>query len=288
MQKSHSSWRQRQINFTNKPKTKTCLPGIARKLRLPLFRRNQMITFVHQPEYIPWLGFFDKLSRCDTFIIYDDVQFEHGGYQNRNRIRTAQGWRWLTVPINHNHPQMIKDVRISGNEWSKEHLRIIEHNYVKTPFFNDYFPLLEEALNFNHELLIGLNLHLIQLFSESLKIKVTMMRSSEFPYHGQEKNEKLISMCRFMGADTYLAGSGGKSYVNEKLFREANINILWHNYNHPCYNQKFEGFQSNMSIIDLLFNKGPKAKETILMGGVLEKSDSCINQENANPLVVPQ
>ena len=232
-----------------------------------------MITFVHQPEYLPWLGFFDKLARCDTFVVYDDAQFEHGGYQNRNKIKTAEGWRWLTVPIIHNHPQLIKDVKISGNQWKKKHIRIIAHNYEKSPFFKDYFPLIESALNFNHELLIGLNLQLIKMFAEILGIKATMIRSSEFPYHGEEKNEKLISMCKFMGADSYLSGSGGKAYVNETAFSNANIKLQWHSYNHPSYNQKFEGFQPNMSIVDLLFNVGPEAKETILKGGKISESN---------------
>jgi hypothetical protein len=249
-----------------------------------------MIIFVHQPEYIPWLGFFDKLARCEVFVIYDDAQYVHGGYQNRNRIRTAQGWRWLTTPIIHHHPQLIKDVRISGTQWRKEHIRILSHNYEKAPFFKDYFPLIKEALSFNHELLIGLNLHLIKIVADVLGIKGKMIRSSEFPYHGQEKNEKLISMCKFMGSDTYLSGSGGKAYVDEKAFVDANINLQWHKYNHPSYKQSFEGFQPNMSIVDLLFNVGPEAKETILKGGIIEENQSLLSTHETEliPIMVGQ
>jgi len=238
-----------------------------------------MIIFVHQPEYIPWIGFFDKLARCDVFVIYDDAQYVHGGYQNRNRIRTAKGWRWLTVPIVHNHPQQIKDVRISGNHWRKEHTRRLAHCYEQAPFFKNYFPLFKEALNFNHELLIGLNLHLIKTVAQILDIKAKMIRSSEFPYHGQEKNEKLISMCKFMGSDTYLSGSGGKDYVDEKAFSNANIKLQWHKYVHPSYTQGFDGFQPNMSVVDLLFNAGPKAKELIMQGGVIEENQVPLNVE---------
>lgn len=248
-----------------------------------------MITFVHQPEYLPWLGFFDKLARCDTFVVYDDAQFEHGGYQNRNKIKTTQGWRWLTVPIVHNHPQLIKDVRISGNQWKKYHIRIIAYNYEKAPFFKDYFPLIESALNFNHELLIGLNLHFIKMFAEILGIKATMIRSSEFPYRGEEKNEKLISICKFMGADTYLSGSGGRAYVNESTFYNANIKLQWHSYNHPCYNQKFGSFQPYMSIIDLLFNVGPQAKEVIMKGGQISESNILSNKSaDLKPIAIEQ
>jgi hypothetical protein len=158
-----------------------------------------MIIFVHQPEYMPWLGFFDKLARCDTFVIYDDAQFQHGGFHNRNKIRTAQGWKWLTVPITHGHPQTLKDVKIAGTQWKNKHISTITHNYEKTPYFKEYFPLIKEAIDFDHELLIGLNLHLIRTFAEILSIKVNIVRSSEFPYCGKEKNEKLVSMCRSMG-----------------------------------------------------------------------------------------
>jgi hypothetical protein len=236
----------------------------------------KMIIFVHQPEYIPWLGFFDKLARCNVFVIYDDAQFVHGSYHNRNRIRTTRGWRWLTVPIVHHHPQQIKDVHISGTQWRQEHINILSHNYQKAPFFNDYFPQIKDALNFNHELLLGLNLHLIKVIAEILELKIKMIRSSEFPYHGQEKNEKLISICKFLGADIYLSGSGGKAYVDEKAFKNSNIKLQWHKYNHPSYLQSIGGFQPNMSVLDLLFNAGPQSREIILKGGA--------TYENLNPL----
>jgi hypothetical protein len=233
-----------------------------------------MIVFVHQPEYIPWLGFFDKLARCDIYVIYDDAQYQHGGFHNRNRIRTARGWEWLTVPITHGHPQTIKYTKIAGDHWKNKQLNGIQFHYQKTPYFKEYYPLIKEAINFNHELLIGLNLHLIKAISELLGIKAKMMRSSEFPYGGAEKNEKLVSMCKFLGADTYLCGSGGKNYVNENLFSTANIDVQWHSYEHPAYKQSFSGFEPNMSIIDLLFNHGPQAKEILLKGGIIEENKS--------------
>src|SRR5512133_1963212 len=196
-----------------------------------------MIVFVHQPEYIPWLGFFDKLARCDTYVIYDDAQYQHGGFHNRNRIRTPQGWEWLTVPISHGHPQTIKDVRIAGNQWKKKQIERIIQCYEKTPYFKEYYPIIKDTISSNHELLIGLDLHFIKTIAEELGIKVTMMRSSEFPYAGTEKNQKLISMCKFLGADTYLCGSGGKCYVDETLFTQAKVNVQWHSYQHPSYKQ---------------------------------------------------
>lgn len=228
-----------------------------------------MIVFVHQPEYIPWLGFFDKLARCDTFVIYDDAQYQHGGFHNRNRIRTVDGWKWLTVPITHGHPQTIKTVKISGDQWKTKQLNTLSQNYQKAPFFKQYFHVFKEAIESNHELLIGLNLHLIKAIAQLLDIKANIVRSSECPYGGKEKNEKLVSICKHIGADTYLSGSGGRAYVNEALFSEANIEVQWHRYEHPTYQQTFKGFEPNMSIVDLLFNMGPKAKDTLLSGGVI-------------------
>jgi hypothetical protein len=226
-----------------------------------------LITFVHQPEYLPWIGFFDKLARSDVFVVYDDAQFEHGGFQNRNKIRTNTGWRWLTVPIIHNNPQKIKDVKIAASNWRKEHLRIIEQHYNQTPYFEEYYPQLKEALLFNHELLIGLNLHLINLFSDFLGIEPKIVRSSEFPYCGEDRNEKLVSMCKFMGSDTYLSGYGARAYMDEALFFGSKIKLVWHNYVHPTYQQKYVGFEPFMSVVDLLFNMGPEAKKILLDGG---------------------
>jgi hypothetical protein len=231
-----------------------------------------MIVFVHQPEYMPWLGFFDKLARCDTYVIYDDAQYQHGGFHNRNKIRTAKGWEWLTVPIVHGHPQTIKDVRIAGTEWKKKHLNAIMENYRSSSYFKDYFPLVKEALDFDNKLLIELDLHLIKNIADVLSIKVKMVRSSDFSSCGKEKSEKLVSMCKFMGADTYLSGSGGKSYLNEDLFSHANIKVMWHNYEHPIYKQTSKDFEPNMSVIDLLLNTGKEAKQIILQGGSLAEN----------------
>jgi hypothetical protein len=128
--------------------------------------------------------------------------------------------------------------------------------------------LIKEAVGFNHKSLLDLNLHLIKAIAQALNIKVNMVRSSEFSYFGKEKNEKLVSICKFMGADTYLSGSGGRAYIDEGMFNKAEIAIQWHTYEHPTYKQMFSDFQPNMSIIDLLFNAGAKAKEIILKGGV--------------------
>jgi hypothetical protein len=113
-----------------------------------------------------------------------------------------------------------------------------------------------------------------------------MMRSSEFPYSGKEKNEKLVSMCQFLGADSYLSGSGGHNYVDESKFSHANINLQWHDYDHPTYKQRYNGFQPNLSIIDLLFNEGTATKDIILKGGNITSSQKIKTMAIAPPLSV--
>jgi len=124
----------------------------------------------------------------------------------------------------------------------------------------------------NHLSLLDLNLHLIKAIAETLDIKPKMICSSELPYAGTEKNAKLVSMCKFLGADCYLSGSGGRNYIQESMFSQANIKLQWHNYEHPTYKQGFSGFEPNMSIIDLLFNEGPRTKEIIRSGGIIEET----------------
>ena len=152
-------------------------------------------------------------------------------------------------------------MKIAGSEWKNKHLTALTRNYQDAPYFKEYFPLIKEAIECSNELLVGLDLSLIKTMAEILSIKVNFVRSSEFPYFGKEKNEKLVSMCKLMVADTYLSGSGGKAYINEDLFAQANIDIQWHSYDHPVYQQRYQGFQPYMSTIDLLFNRGQKPKK---------------------------
>ena len=155
-----------------------------------------MIVFVHQPEFIPWLGFFDKILRCDLFVIYDDAQFQHGGFHNRNRVRTPEGWSWVTVPINHGHPQKISDVKIAGSQWIDKHLNIIKNLYGKAPFFEDYYPTLEDALNMRYQSLSSLNLMLIKIIAKRLGAKANITRSSDLHKRGEDKNGKLVEICK--------------------------------------------------------------------------------------------
>ena len=234
-----------------------------------------MIVYVHQPEYLPWVGFFDKMARCDTFVILDDVQYEHGGFQNRNRVRTREGWIWLTVPIAHSgdeNRQKIADVRIRDGEWKTEHSKAIWTNYKKAPFFDEYFPQLQEAYLRNWTYLVELDIFLIKRLARMLGIEVSLERSSKMNLESSEKNQRLVEICKMIGADSYLCGSGAQSYFDRRLFEDEGIEVLQHHFVHPVYGQRFDGFEPKMSVIDLIFNKGPDALDVISSCGAALKA----------------
>ncbi len=228
-----------------------------------------MIVSIHQPEYLPWLGFFNKLTYSDVFVILDDVQFEKGSFQNRNKIRTPNGWNWLTIPILHKFPEEIKDVKINGTDWKETHMKALWMNYKNAPYFNEYFFILKEAYSRDWESLADLNIYLIKRLAEILDIEISIIKSSSMSIEKNNKNEHLIDICKFLGADTYLCGQGGKTYINEELFNKNRIKILFYDYKHPIYHQRFYGFVPYMSVVDLLFNLGKEAKSIISSGGVL-------------------
>ena len=211
-----------------------------------------------QPGYLPWMGFFEQLYRCDIFVIYDDVQYDKHGWRNRNRIKTPQGAQWLTVPVltkGKNKP-MTGDVLIDNNEaWAKKHLRTIEQNYGKAPFFAAIFPICEEILSGAWTKLIDLNMNFIYAFMEFLNVKREIVFSSSLEIEGS-RIQKLINICRHFGADTFYEGASGKNYIEEKSFLDAGIKVSYQEYRHPVYQQLYGDFISHLSIVDLLFNHG--------------------------------
>jgi hypothetical protein len=224
-----------------------------------------MMVFIHQPEYFPWVGFFDKLSECDLCVILDSVQFEDGGFQNRNRIRTREGWRWITVPIVHRFPQRIDEVKVVDTLWRDAHLRMIEEEYRRAQYYRKYAPMVESILSRQWESLAELTTTTIQKVADELGINTRMVLSSSLK-SGGKKNELLVGICKEVEGDCYLAGSGGSRYMNEKAFAENGISIRWHKYEHPVYKQAFEGFQPFMSVLDILFNEGENALSIIKSG----------------------
>jgi len=220
-----------------------------------------MIISVHQPQFLPWLGYFDKINSSDVFVLLDDVQFKKNEWQNRNRIKTAQEEQWLTVPVLHIFGQKICDVKINNNEnWKKKHLNAIALNYSKTPFYQDYRDFFEKIYTQDWETLYEINSCFIIELCKILGIKTKIVKSSDYE-KSEEPTQRLVDLCKTFKADTYISGADGPQYMNMDSFNEANINIIVQSYNHPKYQQnnfskKNDKFLSHMSIIDLLLNCG--------------------------------
>lgn len=218
-----------------------------------------MVLGIHQPQYFPYLGFFHKLARCDSFILLDDVQFMKNSHQNRNRIKTAQGWQWLTVPVLHRCDQLISEVLINPKvNWPRKHWAALQTNYGKAPYFSRYSSGIREILESGYEDLCGLDVALLRWLVETLEISTPLLLSSDVGA-GEGKTQRLVDLCRIVGADTYLSGPGGRRYMEMELFEEAGIEVEFQEYEGPTYPQMFPevGFEPHLSVLDALFCWGP-------------------------------
>lgn len=214
---------------------------------------------IHQLGYFPWLGFFDKMRQVDTFVFFDDVQYEKNYFDNRNKIKTANGWMWLTVPVKYRHEQKHNEVRIENNlPWRDKHKRAITINYARAPYFKDYFPFFEDIYNQEWEKIADLNYAIIKFIVHHFNLKCELVFSSDLKAEGK-KVEKIFNICKLLKADFYLSGPFGRNYLDEELFRKNNIEVEYQNFIHPIYHQLFGDFIPAMGAIDLLMNHGPES-----------------------------
>jgi len=221
---------------------------------------------VLQPSYLPWLGYFEQMYRCDYFIFYDDVQYDKNGWRNRNRIKSSIGSQWLTVPVKTagRHHQAIKDVEIDNSfYWARKHIASIEHNYANAPYLKKYLPELEEILFKEWFLLVDLNIAVTQLMCRWLKIDRQIIRSSELGISG-DRSERLMRFCRHFDVDHYISGDSAKNYLDINLFLSAGIIVEWQRYKHMQYTQLHGDFTPYMSTLDLVLNVGPAAKNFLI------------------------
>ena len=217
-----------------------------------------MIVAVHQPQYLPWLGYFEKICRADTFCYLDCVQYKKNDWQNRNRIKTSQGWQWLTVPVRFNFPEKICDVKINSTvKWRKKHLQALVTNYRRAPFFDQYFGVFEQIYATDWEYIAGLNIHAIERLTAALGMdRKPAIQSSQLELR-EDPTDRLIDICKAVKADTYLSGQDGIKYMDLERFKENGIKVIIQDFKHPVYPQMFNDFESHMSVVDLLFNCGP-------------------------------
>jgi hypothetical protein len=218
-----------------------------------------MLAAIHQPQYWPGLRFFSKMRAADLFILLDDVQYERREFQNRNRLRTAKGWQYLTAPVlaKGRFDQLISEVRLDpGAGWRREHLAAIKCNYARAKYFREYLPALERLYAADYEYLQELALATADLLRGAFGIKTPLRRASEFAVDARS-SERLARLCAAAGAETYLSGAGARAYLDAGVFGRAGVKLAWQEFEVKPYPQAFPGFEKDLSALDLLLNCGP-------------------------------
>jgi len=219
-------------------------------------RRRTVVVL--QPSYLPWLGYFDQLFQSDVFVLYDDVQFDRHGWRNRNRIKTPQGAQWLTVPVLTGGwpPPRIREVRIDARvPWARKHLQALRLNYAKAPAAEPVLSALEPLLGRAWTHLIDVNLAVFDALCRLLRVKRDVRLSSELGIDGQ-RTERLVAICASLGAERYLSGDAAEDYLDVSQFAARGIDVEYHRYRHPVYQQQHGAFVPYLSVVDLLMNHG--------------------------------
>ena len=221
---------------------------------------------IHQPNFVPWLGYFYKIAQSDVFVILDDVQYTKNSFINRNKIKTPQGPKWLTIPVAQagKFGQNINETHISNREKSlKKVVRTVEQNYKKAPYFDRYFEGFSKICQESPDIISELNNRLIIWAMDSLSIQTEVRYSSQLGVDHLQRTERLTAICEHLGADHYFSGFGGMKYQDEEIFRQANIQVKVSGFKHPVYDQLWGEFVHGLSILDLLFNCGPQSLDVL-------------------------
>jgi hypothetical protein len=215
-----------------------------------------------QSNYLPWKGYFDLIASVDEFVLYDSVQYTRRDWRNRNKIKTHNGLRWITVPVRvkGKYLQSIAETELAEEAWSEEHLSAIRHAYARTPAFTETFSWLEQQfLSAPKTTISALNRHLIEACCFRLGIQTRIRSSDEFTL-SDGKSERLADICRDIGANEYVSGPAARAYLDEAIFAERNVAVRWKSYaGYPTYDQPEPPFEHAVSVIDLMFCTGSSA-----------------------------
>jgi hypothetical protein len=213
---------------------------------------------IHQPMYLPWIGYFEKIHRCDSFVLLDDAAYSRNYFINRNRIRMKEGWGWLTVPVllSGKSGQPIREVEVDrSRRWEAKHWKSIRYSYGNAPSFALHSGFFSGFYSRDHALLLDVIMETLEYLLDALGIRTPLLRASELGVEGM-KERRLLDICRHLGADSYLSGPSGRDYLHPSLWKAEGIDLYFHDYRHPVYPQVQGGFVPEMSVVDLLFNCG--------------------------------
>ncbi len=226
-----------------------------------------MLIGIHQSHYLPWLRYFEKIAHVDVFIVLDTVQFTKNDWQNRNKIKTAQGVTVLTVPVCAHLGQSLKELPIDQTQpWRKKHWKTIEQAYMKSRYWAGHNDFLAATYAQDWALLNDLNRHMLEYFVAALGIKTRIAYASDMDVPGAS-NERLINLIKAVGGTRYYSGAfAAQTYLESQAFADAGISIELQHWHAPNYPQLHGPFAPDLSILDLLLNCGPDSLD-ILRGG---------------------
>lgn len=226
-----------------------------------------MRVSIMQPAYLPWLGYFHRLMLSDVHVVLDNVPASKGDFSNRNRIRTATGWTWLTVPVAGSRMTTpISELQTdSKQQWQQRHWKTIESAYSRAPYFHAYAARLRDALLLPAPTLESACLNVLNPLLEAFAIATPLIFAKNLDLR-ERKSDLVLEICSRTNATTYISGPLGRDYLDLRAFANAGIEVEFHDYVHPVYSQIYEGFEPLLSAVDLLFNCGSRARAIIAEG----------------------
>lgn len=228
-----------------------------------------MILTIMQPAYLPWLGYFDRIAKSDVFVVLDHVQMDMSSktkFANRNKIRTKDGWIWLTVPLKTKgkHGDLyLNEIEIADDSsWSRKHLASLDANYRKASFYKEQRDFLNDVYDRKWPLLCDMCDEVTRYLLNAFDIKTQVLYSSQLKSR-TTKSDLILDLCLEVGATEYISGPFGREYLDREAFKKAGIKVWFHDYPHPVYTQAFDGFEPYMSALDLLLNHGPDSRKIL-------------------------
>lgn len=221
-------------------------------------------VYISQSNYIPWKGFFKSIADVDIFVVYDDVQYTKRDWRNRNLVKTPNGVKWITIPVEvkGKYQQKISETEVSDPNWANDHLKIFKHVYAKAPHFKEVFPEVEEWYSSSpRKYLSEINCHFINSICNYFCIKTKIILSGELS-HEADKTARLVNICKQLGATDYYSGPAAKSYLEELKFINEGIQVHYFNYEgFPVYNQVYPPFNHHVTVLDMIFHLGKNSKK---------------------------
>jgi len=240
-----------------------------------------MKVAVIQSNYIPWRGYFDIMHDADVFVFYDDVQYTVNDWRNRNRVKTANGVVWLTIPVGAQNDRLICDVVIGDQSWARKHWMTIEQSYHGAPGFARYREFFKSFYSRSWESLSALNQFMIRTIAgDLLGIRTQILDSRDYNLEGKG-SDRLLMLLKKMGATDYISGPSAQRYLDAEAYARHGIRVHWKDYSHyPEYPQLHGPYAPDLSIVDLLLNCGDDAARYIWGGGAQTAATSGAARED--------